>query len=147
MTNSKEDILAIAEEVTKHIQGHTMSDNERLIDSVTKILIVLCTAGVLWIASNISSLKEDQIRNEEWRKISLDQMKVVQDFMKEPRFLEKDYENLSLPLEDRSLRNSENIQIIQKDLENIRLGNRANTQTLEEIKRILEVEERDTKNN
>lgn len=75
-----------------------MSDNEKLADSVTKILVVLCTAGIIWIANGISSLQQDQVRNEEWRNFSMQQIQLTTDFMKEPRFTEADFSRRVDPL-------------------------------------------------
>ena len=91
---SEADIIKIAHE----IKGHTMSDGQRLADSVLKILIVLCTAGIIWIANAVNNLIGQQIRMDEWRIVSMEQQKTMKMFMQEPRFSEAMFDHRTKPM-------------------------------------------------
>lgn len=80
------------------IQGHTMSQSQTWAEVATKVLVGLCTAGILWIAKGVNDLQGEQIRMDEWRKLNVVQMELFTRFMEKPRFLLSDYNALTKPL-------------------------------------------------
>ncbi len=68
------------------LRGHTQSPGEKVSDNLTKMGVALCIMGIAWIGSSISEMKEQQIRMDEWRNMSMAQMKETKAFMSAPRF-------------------------------------------------------------
>lgn len=113
---SEGDIKAIA----TAIQGHTQSSSEKLSDNVTKIMVGLCSLGILWMINTIQSVEDNQIRIVAEQKYVVKELDKFGQFMEEPRFSSSDFEDKMQPY--------------QFDVKNIRSELDRRTDTVEQVK-------------
>lgn len=91
----QKDINAISSLIQNRRSTDLVSDN------LTKIAIALCVAGIIWIMSGISVMKQDMAVSKSWRVAMTKQMDAFAQYTSVPRFAKSDFESSMRPTLDK----------------------------------------------
>lgn len=84
-------------------------------ETLSKIGIALCTASILWVGAQVTSLDKSMaviIQSQEFAK---EDMQRFNEFIKEPRFTEQSFEYKIAPIKQRLEIYSVNVETLQRD--------------------------------
>lgn len=123
--------------IAKAVKGHTQSTGEKMSDNAMKVLVALCTVGIVWIASSISDMKTEQVRIDEWRIMSMRQMDKMEQFMEAPRFDSSSFAEAIYPYAMDIRDNKSTLDRRSSTVEQVKL----NTKDIVLIKNKLDIEE------
>lgn len=130
-----EELLQAAEAI-RLFQGTPQQDTGKaLTDTITKVAVAICTAGVLWLVSSVNTLQKDFTEMNVKQTISDKTLEKLIAFTDQPRFTAESFQGAIQPLVQRVEQNANEISLKRSWVSKIEPVVMSNQRELEFLKK------------